>query len=63
MYEYQELRAAAENGDALAINALGEWMEQHSPESWNGEYYDADGLELYPLYEYDPEYPAHFSGT
>ena len=49
-YDYEELRAKALNGKQEDIDALGEWLEQHGEKYWNGEYYDADGLRVYPVY-------------
>ena len=51
-YAYTELRAAAiaePNAENLA--ALGEWFDNYGMDSWNGEYYDADGYQLRPIYE------------
>lgn len=50
-YEYNEIRAAAIAADATQadINKLGEWFERYGGEYWNGFYYDADGLNLYPV--------------
>lgn len=48
---YQELRQAAESGKREDINALGRWFEREGREYWNGEYYDADGMEIYPVYK------------
>lgn len=57
-YEYEDLRAAAAAPGAPqeAIDALGEWFDQHGSRYWTGEYYDADdGLRLYPVYKWDEE--------
>ena len=54
-YDYKELRAAAESGKQEDINALAEWFERYGSRYWNGEYYDADGIEIYPLYKYNPD--------
>jgi len=54
-YEYEELRAIAIAPGAKPeqINALGEWFEQYGSNYWNGEYYDADGIRVYPVYDWD----------
>ena len=51
-YAYEDLRAAATAAGATAedLNNLGKWFEQNGRTFWNGEYYDADGLRLYPIY-------------
>ena len=51
MTDYQILRQAAESGKRDDIDALGRWFEREGREFWNGEYYDADGMEIYPLYK------------
>ena len=51
MTTYEELRQAAESGKREDINALGRWFEREGSAFWNGEYYDADGMELYPVYK------------
>jgi hypothetical protein len=50
-YDYQELREKL-NGKHTQddVNALGEWLSQYGDDSWNGEYYDADGLKIFPVY-------------
>lgn len=52
-YAYEELRAKATSPEATQddINALGEWFDAHGSIYWNGEYYDADGLRLFPINE------------
>ena len=32
------------------VDALGEWFEQYGDRYWNGEFFDADGLRLFPVY-------------
>ena len=57
-YTYDELRAAAtaENATQADIDCLGEWFEAYGQSYWNGEYYEADGVSLYPVYkETDPD--------
>lgn len=53
--EYEELRSAATANDATQedINALGKWFDAYGSAYWNGEYYDADGIRLYPIIEWD----------
>ena len=51
MKTYEELRQAAESGKSEDINALGRWFEREGREYWNGECYDADGMEIYPVYK------------
>lgn len=51
MTDYEILRQAAESGKREDIDALGRWFEREGRDYWNGEYYDADGIELYPLYK------------
>ena len=56
-YSYAELRQAVE-ADPTPENvaALGEWLEKYDPRSWNGEYYSADGLRIFPIYtETEPD--------
>lgn len=52
MTDYQILRQAAESGNRENIDALGRWFEREGREYWNGEYYDADGMEIYPVYAF-----------
>ena len=55
-YAYTEYRAAAiANPNAENLANLGEWFQQYGAEFWNGEYWDADGYELRPVYEWDEE--------
>lgn len=54
-YDYKELRAAAESGKPEDISALAKWFERYGSRYWNGEYYDAEGIEIYPLYKYNPD--------
>lgn len=55
--DYEKLLAAATASDADQddINALGEWLNANDSDAWNGEYYDADGLHLFPLIEWNDE--------
>lgn len=50
-YSYYELRAKATAPDAeqIDIDTLGEWFAFYGSDYWNGEYYDADGLRLFPV--------------
>lgn len=52
-YNYEELRAAAIAPDATAkdLEALADWFQEYDTNAWNGEYYDADGYRLYPVYK------------
>lgn len=56
-YSYQELRAAldAQNVKQIDIDTLGEWFDRYGDRFWNGECYDADGIEIIPVYEWDDE--------
>lgn len=49
-YDYQTLRKAVEkNPTKDNINALGEWFCRFGWDYWNGEYFDADGVKVYPV--------------
>lgn len=50
-YNYAELKEKAINGTEGDVNNLGEWFENYGLKFWNGEFYDADGLRLYPIFE------------
>ena len=51
-YNYDELlKAVKENETEENINALAEWFEEYGRDYWNGEYYDADGIRLFPVYK------------
>lgn len=56
-YSYEELRVAATATDAdqIDVDTLGAWFEQYGQDHWNGECYDADGISLYPVIEWDDE--------
>lgn len=56
-YNYVELRERATAADATQndIDSLGKWFELYGNDDWNGEYYDADGIRLYPIIEWDDE--------
>lgn len=50
-YSYSELLEAVKaNATPDNVDALGAWFEQYGDRYWNGEYYDADGLRLFPVY-------------
>jgi hypothetical protein len=53
-YAFEDIRAAADCPDEdvvdAAVNMLGEWCAEYDPQNWNGEYYDADGLRIFPRY-------------
>lgn len=51
-YSYKDLKAAVDtNPTPENINALGEWFDHYGNDYWNGEYYDADDLRIYPVYK------------
>lgn len=52
-YDYATLRAAALSQSATQedIDALGEWFSRFGSVYWNGEYYDADGVPVRPIYQ------------
>lgn len=52
-YKYEELRAKAiaTNATDEDIANLVEWFELYGMEYWNGECFDADGYQLYPVQE------------
>ena len=56
-YSYNDLlaKATSENATQEDINNLGNWFERYGREDWNGEYYDADGKRLFPVFAPDPE--------
>lgn len=50
-YSYSELLEAVKSNETPDnVYALGAWFEQYGDQFWNGEYYDADGLRLFPVY-------------
>lgn len=63
-YNYEELRAAAPLPNATQddINALGEWFSRYGSSYWNGEYYDADGVSVHPVYEQTGDDEFELSG-
>lgn len=51
-YDYSDLKKAYDaNPSQENLNALGEWFWQHGSDYWNGEYYDADNIRIYPIYK------------
>ena len=54
---YEELKVAATAPDATQqdIDNLGEWFSRYGESYWNGEYYDADEIRVYPVIEWDEE--------
>lgn len=55
-YSYEDLhREAVANPTHDNLMALGEWFRRYGMEYWNGEYFDADGDRLVPIYELDAE--------
>lgn len=56
-YSYRELLSAVTSGSAeqIDIDTLGAWFDAYGPDYWNGECYDADGIRLYPVIEWDDD--------
>lgn len=55
-YSYKELLDAAVNNPTDEnLSALGEWFQEYGDQYWNGECYDADGRDLYPIYGEEDE--------
>lgn len=56
-YNYAELRERATAADATQadIDTLGRWFDLYGSDYWNGEYYDADGISIYPVIVWDDE--------
>lgn len=56
-YDYEDLRAAATapGAEQIDIDTLGAWFEMYDMSDWNGEYFDADGLRLFPICEEDDD--------
>lgn len=52
-YNYSDLLAAAiaPNANRCTIDSLGRWFENYGSRYWNGECYDADGKNLWPIYQ------------
>lgn len=51
-YDYDDLKKAYEaNPTQENLNALGEWFEENGQTYWNGEYFDADSIRIYPVYK------------
>ena len=49
-YSYEELKAAViADASESNVNALGEWFSSYGSDYWNGEYYDADDLRVFPV--------------
>ena len=57
-YDYEELKkkAIAPSAPQIDIDTLGAWFDSYGNEYWNGEYYDVDGLRLFPIMEEIDEY-------
>lgn len=51
-YSYKELLAAstAPGAQQIDVDTLGAWFEAFGASYWNGECYDADGRDLFPVY-------------
>lgn len=56
-YSYQGLReaATAPGAEQIDIDTLGAWFNAYGYDYWNGECYDADGIQLYPVVEWDDD--------
>ena len=56
-YSYKDLleAATAPTATQVDIDTLGEWFREYGDCYWNGEHYDADGLRVCPVYEWDEE--------
>lgn len=54
-YDYKELREKAITGTADDVNELGEWFQHYGMSCWNGEYFDADGYKVTPIYGKEDE--------
>ena len=56
-YSYEELRDKALSRDAsrIDVDTLGAWFEEYGDCYWNGECYNADGMNLFPIYKHDEE--------
>ena len=56
-YSYNELFAVATKPDAaqIDVDTLGEWFSAYGEIYWNGEYYDADGYRIRPVYDWGEE--------
>lgn len=52
-YDYSDLRAKATATGATQsdIDNLGAWFERYGSTYWNGEHYDADGIEVHPKHK------------
>lgn len=63
-YDYEELRAAAfaPNATQEDVENLGDWFSQYGEAFWNGECYDADGYELWPVYDFSDEDDPKLTG-
>lgn len=50
-YDYQALRRSVDiDPSPQNINSLGDWFALYGADYWNGEYYDADGIRICPIY-------------
>lgn len=50
-YDYQELREKAINNPTFEnLEDLADWLSNYDINSWNGEFWDIDGLRLYPIF-------------
>lgn len=55
---YKEIfeKATAPGATQDDIDHLGDWFESYGAAYWNGEYFDADGLRLFPVTEWSDKY-------
>lgn len=62
-YSYKDLRAAVEAAPTQEnVNALGEWFNAYGMCYWNGEFFNADGIYIYPVYKEIDEDEFEFIG-
>lgn len=56
-YSYEDLRDKAWARDAtqIDVDTLGAWFEEYGDCYWNGECYNVDGMNLFPVYKHDEE--------
>lgn len=51
-YDYSDLKKAYEaNPTQENLKTLGEWFRENGQTYWNGEYFDADNIQIYPVYK------------
>jgi len=56
-YSYAELRARLDAPDCkqIDVDTIGAWMADYGTQYWNGLGYDADGVSIQPVIEYDTD--------